>query len=71
MICLYINVEYVNLLNVFFVFDGDIGINMNLLMISGVKVVVDFCFEKVGELVGVLFKGLLMGVCGNFGVILF
>lgn len=51
--------------------DGDMGINMNLFMISGVKVVVDLILEKVGELVVMFLKGLLMGVCGNFGVILF
>lgn len=54
----------------FLVLDGDIGINMSLLMVSGVKYECEEISIKVGDLVLVLVKGFLMGVCGNFGVIL-
>lgn len=56
------NVDFVDLLNVFLVLDGDMGMNMNLLMISGVEEVVKNDKEII-SVVGVnLVKGLLMGV---------
>lgn len=67
---LHANAEYVNSLNVFPVPDGDTGTNMNLSMTSGAKAVADSRSENVGELAGVLSKGLLMGARGNSGVIL-
>lgn len=67
---LHTNAEYVNSLNVFPVPDGDTGTNMNLSMTSGAKAVFEARTEKVGELAGVLSKGLLMGARGNSGVIL-
>lgn len=67
---LNMNAEYVNSLNVFPVPDGDTGTNMNLSMTSGSKAVTDSYSENVGELAGILSKGLLMGARGNSGVIL-
>lgn len=64
------NAEYVNSLNVFPVPDGDTGTNMNLTMTSGAKAVADAATTHVGELAGLLAKGLLMGARGNSGVIL-
>ena len=64
------NAEFVNSLNVFPVPDGDTGTNMDLSMTSGAKAVRDATSEHVGELAGILSKGLLMGARGNSGVIL-
>lgn len=64
------NAEFVNSLNVFPVPDGDTGTNMDLSMTSGAKAVRDSTSEHVGELAGILSKGLLMGARGNSGVIL-
>lgn len=64
------NAEFVNSLNVFPVPDGDTGTNMDLSMTSGAKAVRDATTEHVGELAGILSKGLLMGARGNSGVIL-
>lgn len=64
------NAEFVNSLNVFPVPDGDTGTNMDLSMTSGAKAVRDTTSEHVGELAGILSKGLLMGARGNSGVIL-
>lgn len=68
--CLDHNAEYVNSLNVFPVPDGDTGINMNLTMASGAKVVGETTSNHVGEIAISLAKGLLMGARGNSGVIL-
>ncbi|MEG0286388.1 MULTISPECIES: DAK2 domain-containing protein [Vagococcus] len=64
------NAEFVNSLNVFPVPDGDTGTNMDLSMTSGAKAVREATSEHVGELAGILSKGLLMGARGNSGVIL-
>lgn len=64
------NAEFVNSLNVFPVPDGDTGTNMDLSMTSGAKAVRESASQHVGELTGILSKGLLMGARGNSGVIL-
>ena len=64
------NAEFVNSLNVFPVPDGDTGTNTDLSMTSGAKAVREATSEHVGELAGILSKGLLMGARGNSGVIL-
>ncbi|MGO2082270.1 DAK2 domain-containing protein [Vagococcus sp.] len=64
------NAEFVNSLNVFPVPDGDTGTNMDLSMTSGAKAVREATTQHVGELAGILSKGLLMGARGNSGVIL-
>ena len=61
--------EYVNLLNVFPVPDGDTGTNMGMTMDNGAKAVSDQTASTVGEVGQILSKGLLMGARGNSGVI--
>lgn len=60
----------VDFLNVYLVLDGDIGINMNFIMILGCEEVENNLLKNIGELGKIFLKGLLMGVRGNFGVIL-
>ncbi|KXT74525.1 Dihydroxyacetone kinase family protein [Streptococcus sp. DD10] len=61
--------EYVNSLNVFPVPDGDTGTNMGMTIENGAKEVADKPASTVGEVAGILAKGLLMGARGNSGVI--
>ncbi len=62
--------QAIDALNVFPVPDGDTGTNMNLTFSSGVKDIVEYRSEHVGDICKVLSKGLLMGARGNSGVIL-
>lgn len=62
--------QSIDALNVFPVPDGDTGTNMNLTFSSGVKDIVEYRSEHVGDISKVLSKGLLMGARGNSGVIL-
>lgn len=62
--------EVINALNVFPVPDGDTGTNMNMTFTSGVENLKQSNAKSVGDLAGVLAKGLLMGARGNSGVIL-
>ena len=64
------NAKFINSLNVFPVPDGDTGTNMKMSMASGEKYVDQASTTSVGDLSGVLAKGLLMGARGNSGVIL-
>lgn len=64
------NYQTIDALNVFPVPDGDTGTNMNLTFSSGVKDIVEYRSEHVGDICKVLSKGLLMGARGNSGVIL-
>lgn len=65
------NKNRIDVFNVFFVFDGDIGINMFNIVEAAVKV-----FKSLENIINfvevfvVVFKNMLFGVCGNFGVIL-
>lgn len=65
------NKNRIDVFNVFFVFDGDIGINMFNIVEVVVKVFKSL--ENISNFVEVfvvVFKNMLFGVCGNFGVIL-
>lgn len=61
--------EYVNVLNIFPVPDGDTGTNMGMTMANGAKAVANTPASTVGEVGQILSKGLLMGARGNSGVI--
>lgn len=64
------NQQTVNALNVFPVPDGDTGTNMMLTMTSAWNEVANLGTGHVGELVGAVAQGALMGARGNSGVIL-
>ena len=67
---LEINKAYVDSLNVFPVPDGDTGTNMNLTMVSSVKVMDECKEDTLGAISQAFAKGALMGARGNSGVIL-
>ena len=67
---LEINKAYVDSLNVFPVPDGDTGTNMNLTMVSSVKVMDDCKEDTFGAISQAFAKVALMGARGNSGVIL-
>lgn len=60
----------INALNVFPVPDGDTGTNMMLTMTSAWDEVADLDEEHIGQLLGKVAHGALMGARGNSGVIL-
>lgn len=63
-------VEHVDALNVFPVPDGDTGTNMNLTLSTGVDEMRRSPTAHIGEMAGMLSRGLLLGARGNSGVIL-
>ncbi len=62
--------EYVNMLNVFPVPDGDTGTNMSMTFKAAVREIEGMSTKSIGEISQKLARGALMGARGNSGVIL-